>query len=69
MRRLHLSILQELGRLETQKEREEAIREILNLLEDITDGKLLSEEGENSGKGKVNPFEGLILWRADEQAI
>ena len=69
MRRLHLSILQELARLETRREREEAIREILNLLEDITDGKLLPEEGENSGKRNGNPFEGLILWRADEQAI
>ena len=62
MQKLHLKILQELARLETRREREEAIREILNLLEDITDGKLLPEEGDNLGIGKVNPFECLILW-------
>ena len=62
MQRLHLRILQEMARLETKKEREEAITEILNLLEDIADGKLLPEEGENPGTGKVNPFEGRILW-------
>ena len=60
MRELHLTILQELVRLETRPEREEAISEILNLLDDIVDGKLLTEEGENPGE--VNPFEGQILW-------
>lgn len=55
MRELHLSILQELARLETRPEREEAIREILDLLDNIVDGRLLPEEEDN-------PFQGLILW-------
>ncbi len=62
MRELHLSILQELARLETRREREEAIREILDLLDDIVDGKLLPEEGDNQGTGEINPLEGHILW-------
>ena len=62
MRKLHLSIIQELARLETRQERELAIREILDLLEDITDGKLLPEEGDSPDKRGVNPFEGQILW-------
>jgi len=37
---LHFSILQELARLETQ----EAMLEILDLLDEIMDGKLLPEE-------------------------
>lgn len=53
-----MSIIQELARLETRLERELAIREILDLLEDITDGKLLPEEGDTA----KNPFEGHILW-------
>jgi len=48
--------------LETRQERGEAIREILNLLEEITDGRLLPEEGYTVEIRKVNPFEGLILW-------
>lgn len=55
MRELHLSILQELACLETRPEREEAIREILDLLDNIVDGRLLPEEEDN-------PFQGLILW-------
>ena len=62
MRKLHLSIIQELARLETRREREEAIREILNLLEDIMDGKLIPEEEDSPEKRKINPFEGRILW-------
>ena len=62
MLRLHLTILQELARLETGREREAAITGILNLLDDIVDGKLLPEEGENPGTAKVNPFKGQILW-------
>ena len=62
MRELHLSILQEMACLETRKEREEAITEILNLLDDIVGGKLLPEEGENPRRAGVNPFDGQILW-------
>lgn len=62
MRKLHLSILQELARLETRGDREEAITEILNLLEDIMDGKLLPVEEDNPEIRQINPFEGRILW-------
>ena len=62
MLRLHLTILQELVRLETEEERHEAITGILNLLDDIMDGKLLPEEQEGSEIRGVNPFEGQILW-------
>ena len=62
MRELHLSILQELARLEPEEEREAAITGLLNLLEDIMDKKLLPEVGDNPDKGRVNPFEGQILW-------
>ena len=63
MLRLHLTILQELARLETGREREAAITGILNLLDDIVDGKLLPEEGEDDPvTAKVNPFKGQILW-------
>ncbi len=60
MRELHLNILQELARLETQQEREDAIKEILDLFDDMLDGKLLPEIGQNAGE--ANPFEGQILW-------
>ena len=62
MRELHLNILQELARLETQQEREEAIKEILDLFDDMLDGKLLPEEQVGSEIRGVNPFEGQILW-------
>ena len=66
MRKLRLSILQELARLETQQELEEAIVEILDLLEGITDWMLATEEEDNieipAAKPTVNPFEGQILW-------
>ena len=38
MQRLHLRILQELARLETRMERDEAIAEIIDLLEEVVDG-------------------------------
>ncbi len=59
MKRLHLKILQELVHLETRIEREEAITEILDLLERVLDGKLLLEQEDSA---RVNPFEGEILW-------
>ena len=68
MKELHLKILQELARLKTKKEREEAITEILNLLDDIMDGKLLPEQEGSSGTPVAkelqdgNPFDGRILW-------
>ncbi len=62
MQRLHLRILQELGRLETKLEREEAITEILDLLEEVVDGKLLLEQEDSAEMRRVNPFEGQILW-------
>ena len=62
MQRLHLRILQELARLETRMEREEAISEIIDLLEEVVDGKLLLEQEDNTDVRKVNPFEGQILW-------
>ena len=68
MRKLHLSILQELACLETQKERGEAITEILDLLDNIVDGKLLPEEGDNPGQLRINPFEGQILWSSEPVA-
>ncbi len=62
MQRLNLRILQELARLETKREREEAIGEIIDLLEEVVDGKLLLEQGDNADNRMVNPFEGQILW-------
>lgn len=62
MQRLHLRILQELARLETKMEREEAIGEIIDLLEEVVDGKLLLEKEDNADNRRVNPFEGQILW-------
>ena len=62
MQRLHLMILQELARLETKWEREEAITEILDLLEEVADGKLLLEQEVSAEMSRVNPFEGQILW-------
>ncbi len=62
MQRLHLRILQELARLETRMERDEAIAEIIDLLEEVVDGKLLLEQEDNTDTRRVNPFEGQILW-------
>ena len=55
-------ILQELARLETRMEREDAIAEIIDLLEEVVDGKLLLEQEDNTDVRRVNPFEGQILW-------
>ena len=62
MQRLHIRILQELARLETKLEREEAITEILDLLEEVVDGKLLAQQEASPEMRRVNPFEGRILW-------
>ena len=66
MRKLHLTILQELARLETRQELEEAIVDILDLLEGITDWKLAPEKADNPeipvAEPMVNPFEGQIMW-------
>ena len=62
MQRLHIRILQELARLETKLEREEAITEIIDLLEEVVDGKLLLEQEASAEIRGVNPFEGQILW-------
>ncbi len=62
MQRLHLRILQELARLDTRMERDEAIAEIIDLLEEVVDGKLLLEQEDNTDTRRTNPFEGQILW-------
>ncbi len=62
MQRLHLRILQELARLETRMERDEAIAEIIDLLEEVVDGKLLLEQEDSTDTRGINPFEGQILW-------
>lgn len=62
MHRLHIMILQELARLETKLEREEAITELLDFLEEVVDGKILPEQEANAEMGRVNPFDGQILW-------
>ena len=66
MRKLHLSILRELAHLETRQEVEETMLEILDLLEEIMDGRLSPKEEDNLetpvAKPRVNPFEGQILW-------
>ncbi len=43
-------------------ERDEAIAEIIDLLEEVVDGKLLLEHEANKDERRVNPFEGQILW-------
>jgi hypothetical protein len=52
--------------LETRQELEDAIVEILDLLEGITDWKLAPEKADNPqipvAKPTVNPFEGQIMW-------
>lgn len=76
MRNLHLSLLQELARLETRQDLEEAIAEVqrrIDLLEEVPPGKLPAVETDHrvacqygflTAKEfhKVNPFEGRILW-------
>ena len=62
MRRLNLTILQELARLETAAERKKAVGEILELLEEFIDGKLVLEEEDGAEIPGDNPFEWQILW-------
>jgi len=62
MQRLHIRILQELARLETRMERDEAITEIIDLLEEVVDGKLLLKQEDSTDMRRVNPFDGQILW-------
>jgi len=77
MRKLHLSLLQELARMETQQGVEEAIAELqkrIEILEEVLSGRM-SEEEEDGQKiprqygflvakeyHNVNPFEGRMLW-------
>ncbi len=51
-----------MARLETEKEREEAITEILDLLEELVDGKIPREKEDSAEDRRVNPFDGQILW-------
>ena len=62
MLRLHLTVLHELARLATKEEREAAILELLNFLEDVMDGRLLLDVGDDPKMRLVNPFEGELLW-------
>ena len=62
MLRLHLTVLHELARLATKEEREAAILELLNFLEDVMDGRLLLDVGDDPEMRLVNPFEGEVLW-------
>ncbi len=77
MRNLHLSLLQELARMETQQGLEEAIAELqkrIDVLEEVLSWRMSAEE-EGDLKiprqygflvvkefHNVNPFEGRILW-------
>ena len=62
MHRLHWTILQELARLETAAERKKAVGEILELLEEFIDAKLVMEEEDGGEIPGDNPFEWQILW-------
>ena len=77
MRNLHLSLLQELARMETQKGVEEAIAELqerINVLEEVLSWRMSAEEKDDlktplqygflAAKEfhNDNPFEGRILW-------
>lgn len=62
MHRLHWTILQELACLETATERKKAVEEILELLEEFIDGKLVVEEEDGEEISGANPFEWQILW-------
>ena len=60
MRNLHLSLLRELARMETQQGVEEAIAELqkrIDVLEEVLSWRMSAAEEED-----VNPFEGQILW-------
>ncbi len=77
MRNLHLSLLQELARMETQQGVEEAIAELqkrIDVLEEVLSWRMSAEEEEDLKMPRqygflaakefhnVNPFDGRILW-------
>jgi len=77
VRKLHLSILQQSARMETQQELEEAIAEVqrrIDLLEEVLSWRLPPKEEDHLEIPRqygflvakefhnVNPFEGRILW-------
>ena len=77
MRNLHLSLLQELARMETQQDLEEAIAELqkrIDVLEEVLSWRISAEEEDDLKIPRqygflvakefhnVNPFEGRILW-------
>ena len=62
MHRLHWTILQELARLETATERKKAVGEILELLEEFIDTKLVMVEEDGGEIPGANPFEWQTLW-------
>ncbi len=77
MRKLHLSLLQELARLETHQDVEETIAEVqgrIDLLEEVLSWRVPAVEGDHLALPRqygflvakefhsVNPFEGRILW-------
>ncbi len=77
MRNLHLSLLQELARMETQQGVEEAIAELqerIDVLEEVLSWRMSAEEEDDLKIPRqygflvakefhnVNPFEGRILW-------
>ena len=77
MRNLHLSLLQELAQMETQKGVEEAIAELqkrIDILEEVLSWRMSPEEEDDLKIPRqyrflvakefhnVNPFEGRVLW-------
>ena len=77
MKNLHLSLLQELARVETQQGLEEAIAELqkrIDVLEEVLSWRMSAEEEDDLKIPRqygylvakefhdVNPFEGRILW-------
>ena len=77
MRNLHLSLLQELARMETQEGVEEAIAELqkrIDVLEEVLSWRMSAAEEDDLKIPRqygflvakefhdVNPFEGRILW-------
>ncbi len=77
MKNLHLSLLQELARMETQPGVEEAIAELqkrIDVLEEVLSWRMSAEEEDDLKMPRqygflvakefhnVNPFEGRILW-------
>ena len=76
MRNLHLSLLQEIARMETQQGLEEAIAELqkrIDVLEEVLSWRISEKEDDQRIPRQygflvakefhnVNPFEGRILW-------